>query len=179
MIPIHKCRYCLVTFDEEAKTLLHADGPEEPGTVVQNVPYGKRSTCRRDCLRPRLHLLGVRADPEHWLAVADCLVFPSHFDAFGSAVLEGLACGLPAVVSRRAGAAELVVEGKTGALLDGPGDPAAWARALRPFLEAGREGEARRAARAEALHHDWARHTARMLEIYQELQAGVAPSGAG
>ena len=117
----------------------------------------------------RVHWLGVRPDPERWLAVADCLVFPSHFDAFGSAVLEGLACGLPAVVSRRAGAAELVVEGKTGALVEGPGDPAAWAQAIRPFLEPARRREAGRAARSQALHHDWSRHTARMLEIYAEL----------
>lgn len=120
---------------------------------------------------PRAHWLGVRSDPGRWLAAADCLVFPSHFDAFGSAVLEGLACGLPAVVSRRAGAAELVVEGKTGALVDGPGDPPAWARAIAPFLAPERRREAGRAARAEALHHDWSRHTARMLEIYAELLA--------
>lgn len=121
---------------------------------------------------PRVQLLGVRPDPERWLAAADCLAFPSHFDAFGSAVLEGLACGLPAVVSRRAGAAELVVEGKTGALVEGPGDPAAWARALAPFLAPARHQEAGRAARSEALHHDWSRHTARMLDIYAELRDG-------
>jgi UDP-glucose:(heptosyl)LPS alpha-1,3-glucosyltransferase len=119
----------------------------------------------------RVHLLGLRPDPERWLAAADCLVFPSHFDAFGSAVLEGLACGLPAVVSRRAGAAELVVEGKTGALVDGPEDVEALARAVKPFLDRVHRQEAGRDARAEAEGRGWQRHTARMLEIYREIGA--------
>ena len=119
----------------------------------------------------RIHLLGIRSDPERWLAAADCLVFPSYFDAFGSAVLEALACGLPVVVSRRAGAAELVVEGKTGALVDGPDDTPALVRAIRPFLDRDRRREAGRAARSEAEHHGWDRHTMRMLEIYDEVVA--------
>lgn len=123
----------------------------------------------------RVHWLGLRPDPERWLAAGDCLVFPSHFDAFGVAVLEALACGVPAVVSRRAGAAELIVSGRTGALVDGPEPAGALAEAVRPLLDRARRAEVARAARAEAERYGWEHHRARLLEIYAEL----AGSGGG
>jgi UDP-glucose:(heptosyl)LPS alpha-1,3-glucosyltransferase len=156
-------------------TLLQAlaELPEAQRLVIGRDPHEAtyRQRAQELGVGTRVHWLGVQPDPERWLAAADCLVFPSHFDAFGSAVLEGMACGLAAVVSRRAGAAEMVVEGKTGTLVDGPDDPGEWARAIRPFLAPERRREAGRSARAEALHHDWSRHTERMLEIYAEVVA--------
>ena len=126
-------------------------------------------------LATRIHWLGVQPDPQRWLAAADVMLFPTRFDAFGSAVLEALACGVPAVVSRRAGAAELVTEGKTGAVLDAPGDGAAWAAAARPFLEPARRDELRSLARSDAERHPWSRHAQRVLEVYAEIWA--APMG--
>lgn len=117
----------------------------------------------------RTHWLGLQPDPERWLAGSDCLVFPSHFDAFGSAVLEAQACGLPAVVSRRAGAAEVVIDGETGTLVDDPDDVAALAAAILPFLDPSGREQAGRAARAAAERRGWQRHCARMLEIYREV----------
>jgi UDP-glucose:(heptosyl)LPS alpha-1,3-glucosyltransferase len=122
-------------------------------------------------VRARTHFLGIRPEPGRYLAGSDCLVFPTHFDAFGSAVLEALACGTPAVVSARAGAAELVADGKAGAVVADPQDAEALARAARPFLEPGRRAEAARLARQEAERHPWRRHTDRVLAIYEELAA--------
>ena len=97
------------------------------------------------------------------------MLFPSRFDAFGSAVLEALACGVPAVVSRRAGAAELVTEGRTGSVLDALDDGAAWAAASRPFLDPARRAELRALARQSAERHPWIHHVQRVLEVYREL----------
>ena len=133
------------------------------------------SEARAAGLAARIHWLGVQPDPQRWLAAADLMLFPTHFDAFGSAVLEALACGVPAVVSRRAGAAELVTEGKTGAVLDAPGDGAAWAAAARPFLDPARRSELRAFARADAERHPWIRHVQRVLEVYGEVLS--APKG--
>ena len=127
------------------------------------------SDARAAGLAARIHWLGVQPDPQRWLAAADLMLFPTRFDAFGSAVLEALACGVPAVVSRRAGAAELVTEGKTGAVLDGLDDGAAWAAAARPFLEPVRRAELRALARGDAERHPWSRHAQRVLEVYSEL----------
>lgn len=120
-------------------------------------------------LAGRVHWLGVQPQPQRWLAAADLMLFPSRFDAFGSAVLEALACGVPAVVSRRAGAAEIVTEGKTGSVLDAQGDGSAWAAASRPFLDPARRAELRALARESAERHPWSHHVQRVLEVYREL----------
>jgi len=126
-------------------------------------------------LAARVHWLGVQPEPERWLAAADLMLFPTRFDAFGSAVLEALACGVPAVVSRRAGAAELVSEGKTGSVLDPEDSGEAWAAAARPFLDPGRRHELRSLARESARRHPWSHHVQRVLEVYRELIA--SPNG--
>jgi UDP-glucose:(heptosyl)LPS alpha-1,3-glucosyltransferase len=133
------------------------------------------SQARAAGLAERIHWLGVQPDPQHWLAAADLMLFPTRFDAFGSAVLEALACGVPALVSRRAGAAELVTEGKTGAVLDATVDGAAWAVAARPFLDPARRPELRALARHDAERHPWTRHVERVLDVYRDLMA--APKG--
>jgi UDP-glucose:(heptosyl)LPS alpha-1,3-glucosyltransferase len=128
-------------------------------------------------LAARVHWLGVRPDPQRWLAAADLMLFPSRFDAFGSAVLEGLACGVPAIVSRRAGVAELVSEGKTGSTLDALDDGEAWAAAARPFLDPVRRGELRALTRESAERHPWSQHVQRVLAVYGELLSPRGNSG--
>jgi UDP-glucose:(heptosyl)LPS alpha-1,3-glucosyltransferase len=125
-------------------------------------------------LSARLHWLGVQPEPQRWLAAADLMLFPSRFDAFGSAVLEALACGVPALVSRNAGAAELIVEGKIGAVLDSLEDGAAWAAASRPFLDPARRAELRALARASAERRPWSEHVRRVLEVYEEVASHPA-----
>jgi glycosyltransferase involved in cell wall biosynthesis len=53
-----------------------------------------------------------------WLRAAHVCTLASLREGFGLAVVEGLACGRPVAVSEAAGAASLVQEGVTGALLD-------------------------------------------------------------
>lgn len=117
----------------------------------------------------RLHFLGVRSDPERYLAAADCMVFPTHFDAFGSAVLEAMACGIPTVVSRRAGAAELVIPGETGDTVEDPEDASGLAAAVRPFLQPERRLAAGARARLTAEAHTWEGHVERVLQVYAEI----------
>ena len=132
---------------------------------------GFERAAREAGLGARVHWLGVQGDPQRWLAAADLMLFPTRFDAFGSAVLEALACGVPAVVSRLAGAAELVTEGKTGSVLDPQVGGAAWAAAARPFLDPARRAEMRALARQCAEQHPWSQHAQRVLEVYEELLA--------
>jgi UDP-glucose:(heptosyl)LPS alpha-1,3-glucosyltransferase len=117
----------------------------------------------------RAHFAGVRPDPERLLAAADCLVFPSRFDAFGNAVLEAMACGLPVVVSRRAGSAEVVSPGLSGDVVDAPEHPAALAAAVRPFLDPALREKAGRQARETAEQHDWKPQLEAVLAVYREV----------
>ncbi|MFP5225624.1 MAG: glycosyltransferase family 4 protein, partial [Actinomycetota bacterium] len=55
-------------------------------------------------------------------SAADALVFPTRFDPWGLPVVEALACGTPVAVSARAGAAQAVTPGMSGALIADPTD---------------------------------------------------------
>ncbi|MGH1542577.1 MAG: glycosyltransferase [Arenicella sp.] len=49
---------------------------------------------------------------------ADLLVFPSRTDTFGMVVLEGQACGLPALVSNSGGPQEIIIPEETGKVIN-------------------------------------------------------------
>lgn len=57
-------------------------------------------------LQQRIRLLGYQKNVAEWLAAADVLVAPTKYEAYGQGVHEALCCGVPAVVSARAGVAE-------------------------------------------------------------------------
>lgn len=71
-------------------------------------------------LRPSVHFAGLRPDVPELLKSADVLALPSLWEGMPNIVLESMAAGLPVVVSRVEGTAELIREGETG-LLVAPG----------------------------------------------------------
>lgn len=64
---------------------------------------------------------------------ADFLVFPSHTDTFGMAVLEAQTCGLPCIVSDMGGPQEIILPEQTGAVVPAF-DEDAWANVLGKYL---------------------------------------------
>jgi glycosyltransferase involved in cell wall biosynthesis len=71
-------------------------------------------------LASRIRLLGFRRDVPRVLSACDLLVSATRYEAFGLGVAEALATGLPALVSRAAGVAELYPEELGSLLLDEP-----------------------------------------------------------
>lgn len=69
-------------------------------------------------LPERVHWAGPTTQVEHYHAAADALVLPTPYDAFGMVASEAMASGLPVIVSREAGVAELIQHGANGLLLD-------------------------------------------------------------
>jgi glycosyltransferase involved in cell wall biosynthesis len=63
-----------------------------------------------------------RPDVIDFYAAADIYVSPSREDSFGLPVAEAMACGLPVITSRFAGAAELVQDRVDGFVLEDPQD---------------------------------------------------------
>jgi glycosyltransferase involved in cell wall biosynthesis len=81
----------------------------------------------------RIHFLGFRSDVPDLLRLADCLVAPTRYEAYGLGVHEALCCGLPALVSATAGVAERYPSHLKELLLSDPEDAAALAARLHQW----------------------------------------------
>jgi UDP-glucose:(heptosyl)LPS alpha-1,3-glucosyltransferase len=89
------------------------------------VPY--LTSIQRGGLEERVQFLPLRHDVEFYYAAADAYVGPSLEDAFAMPPLEAMACGLPVIVSRRAGVSEVITHGTDGLVLEDSEDAAALA----------------------------------------------------
>ena len=111
-----------------------------------------------DALAPgRVRFLGEVAphDLPALAAACDLMVWPALNEAYGMALLEAQAAGLPVVAGYSGGVAAVVRDGETGRLT-APGDARAFAEAVRSLLEAPgtRRAMAEAAVAAVATEHD-------------------------
>jgi glycosyltransferase involved in cell wall biosynthesis len=98
----------------------------------------------------------------------DCVLQPSLEDGFAYAVAEGMARGLPAVVSTATGVRDLVVDGENGCVVRS-GSVADLERALANLSEARRRLAAMGdAARATARQYPWRRFEAGLVDLVEE-----------
>jgi len=87
-------------------------------------------------LTKQVRLLGRRDDVADVLASLDVLVSASRTEAFGMAMVEAMACGVPVVATATEGAREIIADGITGSLVP-IGDVRALAAAVASLLEDG------------------------------------------
>jgi glycosyltransferase involved in cell wall biosynthesis len=109
----------------DAVAMCRASGLDVTCTLVG--PHAPPVTlCRQiEALRLKDHVKFV-VDPENvssCLHSADIFVLPSRSEAFGVALLEAMAAGLPVIASRTGGPAELIEEGRNGLMFE-PGNVA-------------------------------------------------------
>jgi len=118
------------------------------------------------------------AVPDIWpyLAAADVFALASKIEAFGIAVVEAMAAGLPVVAPAVGGIPELVTPGVTGELF-APGDAEALAACLLAVLSSDRRHEMASAALATAAHHTMDRTIEKYFELYEQLSP--TPPGLG
>lgn len=130
----------------------------------------RRFAERAATLGDRVRFLGGRDDVRPLYAAADCLLLPSRYDPFPNTVLEALAMGLPAIVSTRCGAAEIIENGVNGWTCE-PDDAPALARILRQADEALRHASFAPAARATAERHGVDDMARSLRALYERLLA--------
>jgi glycosyltransferase involved in cell wall biosynthesis len=107
-----------------------------------------------------------------FFAASDAVVLPSVREQFGQVLVEGMACGLPAVAVDAHGPSEIVHHGETGWLVE-PDDVEGLAEALIEVVN--RPGERRR--RGRAAHDDvrarfaWPALAGEVAGVYDEVAA--------
>lgn len=148
------------------KLIMVGDGPERAKL---------EATAARLGLSERVRFLGERADVPDWLALGDVFVLPSHYEGISIALLEAMAAGLPAIVTRVGGNPEVVIDRENGWLVDS-GDTEGLARALVvSFREPALRNALGRAAR-ESVERDFDLRKAvgRYEDIYRDCLSVTA-----
>jgi len=105
-----------------------------------------------------------QADMAGLYRVADVLAFPSWKEGFGLCVLEAMACGTPAIVSRQPPFTEYLAA--DDALFVDPADPDGIARAMAAALTPEVRAGLRAAGLKRAAFHEWRACAERHLDAY-------------
>jgi UDP-glucose:(heptosyl)LPS alpha-1,3-glucosyltransferase len=119
-------------------------------------------------LGERVRFLGGRQDVRPLYAAADCLILPSRYDPFPNTVLESFAMGLPAIVSSRCGAAEIVERGSNGWVCE-PDEAPGLAGLMQEADDALRAGRLPQAARATAERFGLDAMAGQLSDLYGKL----------
>ncbi|MFP5460505.1 MAG: glycosyltransferase family 4 protein [Gammaproteobacteria bacterium] len=122
----------------------------------------------------QVRFLGGVDDVRPVLWAADAFVLPTLYDPFPNAVLEALACGLPAVTSTRSGAAEFIRAGENGFVVDAL-DIGGIARALDALADPQGRGARAAAARASVAPLSLDALGAQLIALYRRLIESPAP----
>lgn len=114
--------------------------------------------------------LGEREDVPTLLAATDVLLVPSWREAFGRVAVEGMAMGVPVVVTAVGGPAEVVRDGIDGRVLP-PREPERWADVVNELLsDSSLRAAMGRAGRERAAHlADPETHAAAIRAVYRSV----------
>ena len=129
-----------------------------------------RRMARAVGVEDRVVFVGETRDAWQYHAAADIFLLPTKYEAFGLAILEAMATGLPVLVSAVAGAAELIGDGVDGLLIMSPTDPEEIAARTDSLLD---DQELRRrlgaSARLTAVRYNWARVAEKTVAVYKMI----------
>lgn len=114
----------IATRHPEAQLVLVGAGPRESAL---------REQVAKAALGTRVHFPGERRDIENLLPMLDAFVLCSSTEGMSNAVLEAMACGLPAIATAVGGNPELIDSGRTGLLVPSC-EPARLATAMESLL---------------------------------------------
>jgi glycosyltransferase involved in cell wall biosynthesis len=146
----------------EVRFVLIGRGPLEPATRRLAAELGLVGT---------VVFTGFRTDAHRLLAALDVFALSSTYEGLPIALIEAMALGRPAVVTRVGGVPEVLGDGAQGLLVP-PRDPAALADGLLRLLgDPGLRDRMGAAARARAADFDIRKAVRRMEQVYAGLLA--------
>jgi UDP-glucose:(heptosyl)LPS alpha-1,3-glucosyltransferase len=106
----------------------------------------------------RIIFTGRQTEVERYYAAADLIALPAVQEAFGNVVLEALSSGLPVLVSREVGAAELLSGALVQGIVDRPENSVELEGKLVALLEHAADPELIREAITTAARFTWQNH---------------------
>ena len=153
--------------DQPFQLVVAGDGSAREQVAAALAPLGER-----------VRWLGVieeGAVPE-LLAASDLYVWPAIGEAYGLAILEAQAAGLPVVAGHTGGVGDIVADGLTGLLVP-VGEPAEFSAAAAVLIndEARRARMSLAARRKIAAHHDLAAAARRLDAVLRDLVPATSP----
>jgi UDP-glucose:(heptosyl)LPS alpha-1,3-glucosyltransferase len=119
----------------------------------------------------RILFAGRQEAVEDFYGAADLLALPAFQEAFGNVVLEALASGLPVLVSRAVGAAEVLTGELAQGILESPDDPSEIEGKVLRMLDGGRWRSMSDQARKLGERYSWKNHF-REFETHLQEVAG-------
>jgi glycosyltransferase involved in cell wall biosynthesis len=131
---------------------------------------------------PQVFLAGWHTQEElpEFLSAAEAVVLTSEREQFGQVIVEGMACGLPAIATSSLGPAAIIEDGQTGWLVP-PDDEVALTNALADALNDDRErqrrGELARLAVRE--RYSWAGAAQKLTAVLEEVAVGGSQPAPG
>jgi len=113
-----------------------------------------------------VRFVGAKDDVRPYYAAADCFLLPTRYDPFPNTVLEAMAMGLPAIVSSRCGAAEIIEPGVNGWICQ-PDDVPGIVRAMTEAHTMA--GTMEKAARSTAERYGIDAMAGKLADLYKQL----------
>ncbi|MEK6558908.1 MAG: glycosyltransferase family 4 protein, partial [Planctomycetota bacterium] len=117
----------------------------------------------------RLIFAGLHKHIQEIYAAGDIFVFPSEYDAFGTACLEAMASGLPVIVSNTSGVSEIITHGKDGFIINHPIDAKEIANNIHVLLEKEPREQMGIDARQKSEMYSFEANVEKTLRIYKKV----------
>lgn len=133
-----------------------------------NVREYQRLADEKDVL-DKVVFAGVSKQIEEIYGGGDIFVFPSEYDAFGTACLEAMASGLPVIASNTSGVSEIITHGKEGFLINHPIDAKDITNSINVLLEKEKREQIGLAARQKAERYSFEANIEKTLRIYRKV----------
>ena len=117
----------------------------------------------------KLIFVGVHKHIQEMYAAGDIFVFPSEYDAFGTACLEAMASGLPVIISNTSGASEIITHGKDGFIINHPINAKEIAHNIHVLLEKETREQMGIDARQKSEMYSFEANVEKTLRIYKKV----------